>query len=512
MNAMIWTFTGVLTGINLNIQGEAMLRAIQEDITKVTGFTAIVNPANNSLLGGGGVNGAIQRAAGPQLKTECRRLNGCETGDSILTLGYNLSCKYVIHSVGPVWNGGFSGEEDLLISCYNSALKIALHEGIRTIAIPSISTGEYGYPVDEAAKIAVSTVSAFMEKHPDAFDDICFVLQDEHQTALYLEEIKEYEPKKAAPKKAPGKRKSKKSEAGNADHEALAGEEKQESEVQESLAEATIENPENAGAVNDSSAEAATEDPENADAVNDSSAEAATEDPENADASKDSNAEADTGKESEGTYNLPSIPVSLDMPDIQGLWNRYTIDKLIEQVHEAIINIYVCFGGDAASEIFSLEYAKNPLYVNGRKYVSVIQYMMSEKALLFGDINSYANILNESDPQTLLELGDKIVGADAEVWSKVFREVLFRGNVAKCLSDEEFKSTLLETGNCVLINADVDDDFYGAGVSKDKLVDGSGLLILDPDMWHKDGSDKQAENILGFVLMGVREYFMKTGM
>ncbi|WP_442856093.1 NADAR family protein [Butyrivibrio sp. NC2002] len=324
--------------------------------------------------------------------------------------------------------------------------------------------------------------------------------------------MKEYEPKKAAPKKAPGKRKSKKSEAGNADHEALAGEEKQESEVQESLAEATIENPENAGAVNDSSAEAATEDPENADAVNDSSAEAATEDPENADASKDSNAEADTGKESEGTYNLPSIPVSLDMPDIQGLWNRYTIDKLIEQVHEAIINIYVCFGGDAASEIFSLEYAKNPLYVNGRKYVSVIQYMMSEKALLFGDINSYANILNESDPQTLLELGDKIVGADAEVWSKVFREVLFRGNVAKCLSDEEFKSTLLETGNCVLINADVDDDFYGAGVSKDKLVDGSGLLILDPDMWHKDGSDKQAENILGFVLMGVREYFMKTGM
>ena len=541
MNAMIWTFTGVLTGINLNIQGEAMLRAIQEDITKVTGFTAIVNPANNSLLGGGGVNGAIQRAAGPQLKTECRRLNGCETGDSILTLGYNLSCKYVIHSVGPVWNGGFSGEEDLLISCYNSALKIALHEGIRTIAIPSISTGEYGYPVDEAAKIAVSTVSAFMEKHPDAFDDICFVLQDEHQTALYLEEIKEYEPKKAAPKKAPGRKKTKKGEADIADHEVLTVEENQDNGYAENpgitdrLDDSNSDNKGNSTAQNwtsDSMANAAAANDsalngggaakdssaisEGKDDVAGSSYEASAS---GVSANKLQNtgadgngAEADTGKESEGTYNLPSIPVSLDMPDIQGLWNRYTIDKLIEQVHEAIINIYVCFGGDAASEIFSLEYAKNPLYVNGRKYVSVIQYMMSEKALLFGDINSYANILNESDPQTLLELGDKIVGADAEVWSKVFREVLFRGNVAKCLSDEEFKSTLLETGNCVLINADVDDDFYGAGVSKDKLVDGSGLLILEPDMWHKDGSDKQAENILGFVLMGVREYFMKTGM
>ena len=178
-----------------------MLRAQQGDITKVTGFTAIVNPANNSLLGGGGIDGLIHRAAGPQLKTECRRLNGCETGDSRLTLGYNLPCKYVIHTVGPVWNGGLAGEEELLISCYETTLKIALDEGIRKIAFSSISTGEYGYPLQEAANVAVKVVSSFVEKHPDSFDEICWVVPDEDTAKAYAEEIKTAVPKKPSPKK-----------------------------------------------------------------------------------------------------------------------------------------------------------------------------------------------------------------------------------------------------------------------------------------------------------------------
>ena len=156
-----------------------MIHVIQGDITKVSGFDAIVNPANNSLLGGGGLNGLIHRAAGPQLKTECRRLNGCETGDSKLTLGYDLPCKYVIHSVGPVWMGGTAGEEKLLGSCYASAMQTALDNNIRKIAFSSISTGEYGYPLDKAAKLAIATVSAFVAEYPDSFDDISFVLSDD---------------------------------------------------------------------------------------------------------------------------------------------------------------------------------------------------------------------------------------------------------------------------------------------------------------------------------------------
>ncbi len=179
-----------------------MIRAIKGDITKVTGFDAIVNPANNSLLGGGGINGQIHRAAGPQLKTECRTLNGCETGDSKLTLGYNMHCTYIIHSVGPVWMGGGVGEPDLLKSCYSSTMQIAVDNNIRKIAFSSISTGEYGYPLDQAAKIGVTVINEFVQKYPDAFDDICWVLQDDLGFKTFSEEIRTNVPKKKPSKKA----------------------------------------------------------------------------------------------------------------------------------------------------------------------------------------------------------------------------------------------------------------------------------------------------------------------
>lgn len=173
----------------MNNPYNAQFLAVLGDITKEHNVQAIVNAANTSLLGGGGVDGAIHRAAGPELLAECRLLNGCKTGQAKITKAYNLPCEYVIHTPGPVWNGGRLHEAELLASCYRSCLEIALDKGIRTIAFPSISTGVYSYPLEEASEIAVKTVKEFVREHPVSFDVIKWVLFDERTLKAYEDKL-----------------------------------------------------------------------------------------------------------------------------------------------------------------------------------------------------------------------------------------------------------------------------------------------------------------------------------
>lgn len=158
------------------------------DITRCT-TDAIVNAANNSLLGGGGVDGAIHRAAGAELLAECRTLGGCPTGEARITGGYRLPAKHVIHTVGPVWRGGGAGERGLLASCYRASLALAREHGLRSIAFPAISTGIYGFPKEEAAVIAARTVREELRAFPTAFDRILFVCFDDLSTHIYAQAV-----------------------------------------------------------------------------------------------------------------------------------------------------------------------------------------------------------------------------------------------------------------------------------------------------------------------------------
>jgi O-acetyl-ADP-ribose deacetylase (regulator of RNase III) len=164
---------------------ETRIDVVQGDITRLA-VDAIVNAANSSLLGGGGVDGAIHRAAGPELLSECRTLGGCPTGEAKITGGYNLPARYVVHTVGPVWRGGNQDEERLLASCYRNSLALAVQHGVRSIAFPSISTGAYGFPIRRASGIALKEIVRFLDTD-DTIDSVMAVCFSQPDYRTYLD-------------------------------------------------------------------------------------------------------------------------------------------------------------------------------------------------------------------------------------------------------------------------------------------------------------------------------------
>lgn len=191
-------------------------------------------------------------------------------------------------------------------------------------------------------------------------------------------------------------------------------------------------------------------------------------------------------------------------------YNRYNISWLSDQIDNNVSLRYITFwraDKGVENNIFSQWYQGPPIIINGRQYVTAEQYMMSEKALLFKDLYSYTKIMEQPDPEICKKLGKEVKGFEQALWDASFREIIFHGNLGKLQSDIEFVDALLQTGNAVLIEASPYDDIYGAGMRKKDLLNPDGSLKVHPKHWHKKNSTKQAENNLGFVLMGLRNLF-----
>ena len=392
--------------------------------TSITSLTtdAIVNAANEGLWAGGGVCGAIFRSAGhDKLQAACDAIGHCDTGSAVITSGFNLPAKYIIHAVGPLWRGGNSNEPKQLYGAYKRSLELAENNNCHSIGFPLISAGIFGYPIDKAWRKAIQACEDFFSDNPDADLQVIFAVLDD--------EIK--------------------------------------SIGEQALAEIRDEELE-----------------------------------------KQTNTQGEFDRDFGYAFDLSNLATIA--PHKQRYYSRYDIQWLIDTVEAGTPLKYVTFWKvDQGEEnrVFSQWFHREPFRINGRKYITAEQYMMSEKALLFNDLEMYQKIMSEPDPKLCKDMGKKVKGFNQKKWDAAFPEILFHGNLGKLQSDIAIVDALLNTENAVLIEASPFDDIYGAGIEKKNLLNEDGTLKVLPQNWHKKGSMKQAENHLGFILMGIRDLF-----
>ncbi|WP_242829343.1 NADAR family protein [Butyrivibrio sp. WCD3002] len=291
-------------------------------------------------------------------------------------------------------------------------------------------------------------------------------------------------------------------------------------EKTEEVIEETVEKAEEAPSTDDNSSDdvKSTEEPADLEEItDDAAAEDASSDETAADEAlneSEAGVDGDTETDSDTGVDSAARTASDTFESLDGLklWNRYDINWLISEVEQGKQHKYTCFWHDTASSdnsILSSWHAGKPIMINGRKYVTAEQYMISEQALLFGDYDSYKIIMDEADPQKCKKAGRSIQNYDENTWRAAFKEIIFRGFYMRALCDEEFAKALLATGEDVLIEASPFDDVYGAGMKESELVTPEGELKTLPQEWRAYKSEKQSENVLGFVLMGVRDCIRK---
>lgn len=484
------------------------VKAILGDITKQNDVDAIVNAANESLLGGGGVDGAIHRAAGSGLHRECRTLNGCKTGEAKLTGAYDLPCEYIVHTVGPVWNGGKSFEDKLLRNCYYNSLLVAKDKGIRSIAFPSISTGVYSYPLDAAADVAVCAVCDFINEHPEMYDMIEWVCFDEKTLAAYSKQIKLYFGDNASTGKAEENPEKENEIVVKTDwkaldmpakHEVFTLKRKFTPEQMNNLKKGHI--PQEMEdkwfwymegntlyahrswtgfcvyVINFSE--------------NDNHTVTVNREP-------SQYTETSIDKDRQKLNELLCWWIGEDY-DYYNEWLSETVGNLKdagiipEELHigdKTFDAVY--FHRPEEPNGYLSNWYLSSFVLDGIKFSSNEQYIMYQKCKTFGDEVSAKAVLDTDDTEEQQKIGRKAKGYIPSVWSGLRQMVAVRGLMAKFSQNEELKKKLLDTGDAYLVECAGSDKVWACGIR-----------LNDDDRFYADRWS--GSNILGFALMEVRE-------
>ena len=469
------------------------VKAILGDITKQNDVDAIVNAANESLLGGGGVDGAIHRAAGPELLRECRTLNGCKTGEAKLTGAYNLPCEYIVHTVGPVWNGGRSSEDELLRKCYINSLSVAKNKGVRQIAFPSISTGVYSFPLDRAAEIAVQAVWDFISENPGMYDLIEWVCFDEKTLMAYNKQIIKIFGDNTGSAQADEEQKNKGDTVVKTDWKAL--------DMPSKKAVFTLKREFTPEQMNNLKKGHIPQEME--------------------DKwfwymegntlyahrswtgfciyvicfSEDGNHTVTVNRE---PSQYTETCIDKDRQKLNELlcwWIGEDYDYYNEWIAETIGNLKdtgmipeELHIGDQTFEAIYFHKPEEPngylsnwylssFVIDGIMYSSNEQYIMYQKCKTFGDDVSAKEVLDTDDTEEQQKIGRKAKGYIPSVWSGMRQMVAFRGLMAKFSQNEELKKKLLDTGDAYLVECAGSDKVWACGIRLD-----------DEDRFYADGT------------------------